>query len=210
MHLLAVYAHPLRQAYTGAILDAFLAGLTEAAPHTAELADLYREGLETRLQPEDYAQFRGETMPEEIRREQVRVDRADALAFVFPVWWWSFPAILKGWFDRVFSEGWAYNFEPGLSRGRLRDRPVILLGVAGSRESTYRKYGYGEAMRVQIDVGLLGYCGLRDVETHVLYDVEQSPENRQRYLVEAREIGRRFGSPTRVHRVPALSSDRVA
>ena len=113
MHLLAVYAHPLRQAYTGAILDAFLAGLTEAAPHTTEVADLYREGFEMRLQPEDYAQFRGESMPEEIRREQARVDRADALAFVFPVWWWSFPAILKGWFDRVFSEGWAYNFEPG-------------------------------------------------------------------------------------------------
>ena len=149
-------------------------------------------------------------MPEEIRREQARVDRADALAFVFPVWWWSFPAILKGWFDRVFSEGWAYSFEPGMSRGRLRDRPTLLLGVGGSRESTYRKYGYDEAMRVQIDVGLLGYCGLRDVETHVFYDVEQSPENRQRYLAEAREIGRGFGAPTRTQRVPALSSDRVA
>ena len=53
-------------------------------------------------------------------------------------------------------------------------------------------------MRVQIDVGLLGYCGLRDVETHVFYDVEQSPENRQRYLAEAREIGRGFGAPTRI------------
>jgi putative NADPH-quinone reductase len=80
-----------------------------------------------------------------------------------------------------------------MSRGRLRDRPVILLGVAGSRDP-YRKYGYGEAMRVQIDVSLLGYCGLRDVETHVFYDVEQSPENRQRYLAAAREIGRDFGS----------------
>jgi NAD(P)H dehydrogenase (quinone) len=96
MHLLAVYAHPLRQAYAGAILDAFLGGLTEAVPHTCEVADLYREGFEMRLQPEDYAQFRGGSMPEEIRREQARVDRADALAFVFPVWWWSFPAILKG------------------------------------------------------------------------------------------------------------------
>ncbi len=97
-----------------------------------------------------------------------------------------------------------------MSRGRLPDRPTILLGGAGSRESTYRKYGYGEAMRVQIDVGLLGYCGLRDVETHVFYDVEQSPDNRQRYLAEAREIGREFGAPTRTQRVPALSSDRIA
>lgn len=210
MHLLAVYAHPLRQSYTGAVLDSFLAGFAEAASHTVEIADLYREGFETRFQPEDYAQFRGDAMPAEIGREQARVERAEALAFVFPVWWWSFPAILKGWFERVFSEGWAYHFEPGLSRGRLRDRPTLLLGVGGSRQSTYRKYGYDDAMRVQIDIGLLGYCGLRDVETHLFYDVEQSPENRWRYLAEAREIGRRFGSAARTPRRPDLGSDRVA
>jgi NAD(P)H dehydrogenase (quinone) len=210
MHLLVVYAHPLRQSYTGAVLDSFLGGFAEAGSHTAEIADLYREGLEARFQPEDYAQFRGDAMPEEIRREQARVERAEALAFVFPVWWWSFPAILKGWFERVFSEGWAYQFEPGLSRGRLRDRPTLLLGVGGSRQSTYRKYGYDEAMRIQIDVGLLGYCGLRDVETHLFYDVEQSPENRRRYLAEAADIGRRFGSAARAPRRPELGSDRVA
>jgi NAD(P)H dehydrogenase (quinone) len=210
MHALVVFAHPKRDSYTGAVLDAFLAGLGESGDHTAETADLYREGFNPCFQPEDYAQFRGEPMPPEIRREQERVVRADALALVFPVWWWSFPAMLKGWIDRVFSEGWAYSFDPAISRGRLRDRPTLLLGVGGSREVTYRKYGYDEAMRVQIDIGILGYCGLRDVETHVFYDVEQSPENRARYLAEAREIGRRFLSPERHPRLPQLSSDRVA
>jgi NAD(P)H dehydrogenase (quinone) len=200
---------PRRDSYSGAVLDAFLAGLTEDG-HTAEVADLYREGFEARFQSEDYSQFRGAAMPEDIRREQARVDRADALAFVFPVWWWSFPAVLKGWIDRVFSEGWAYNFEPGMSRGRLRDRPTLLLGTGGSRESTYRKYGYGEAFRVQIDVGILGYCGLRDVGTHIFYDVEQSPEDRDRYLAEAREIGRRFLFPMRQRRIPDLGSSRPA
>lgn len=209
MQALAVFAHPRRESLTGAILDSFAAGLAEAG-HALELADLYREGLEWRLQPEDYAQFTGGAMPEAVRREQARVDRAEALAFVFPVWWWSFPAILKGWIDRVFSEGWAYNFTPGLSRGRLADRPTLVLGVAGSRESTYRKYGYGEAMRVQIDVGILGYCGLLDVETHIFHDVEQEPALRQRYITEAREIGRTFLSPGRKRRVSPLGSDRVA
>ena len=209
MKALAVFAHPRRDSLTGAILDNFATGLAEAG-HELELADLYREGQEWRLQPEDYAQFAGGPMPEAVRREQARVDRAEALAFVFPVWWWSFPAILKGWIDRVFSEGWAYNFTPGLSRGRLADRPTLLLGVAGSRESTYRKYGYGDAMRAQIDVGILGYCGLLDVETRIFYDVEQEPALRQRYLAEAREIGRSFLSSERKRRVATLGSDRVA
>jgi NAD(P)H dehydrogenase (quinone) len=209
MHVLAVFAHPRRDSYTGAALDSFRAGLADGG-HDAEIADLYREGFETRLQPKDYAQFRGEAMPADVRREQARVDRAEALAFVFPVWWWSFPAILKGWIDRVFSEGWAYSFTPGLSRGRLKDRPTLLLGTAGSRESTYRKYGYADAMRVQIDTGILGYCGLRDVEMRILYDVEQNPELRDHYLAEAREIGRWFLSESRQPRVPEIGSDRAA
>ncbi|HEY3148117.1 MAG TPA: NAD(P)H-dependent oxidoreductase [Dongiaceae bacterium] len=210
MHLLIVFAHPRCESFTGAVLDSLLAGFREAGEHSVEIADLYRENFESRFQPEDYAQFRGETMPEEVRGEQARFDRCDAVAFVFPVWWWSFPAVLKGWIDRVFCEGWAYSFEPGISRGRLKDRPTLLVGIAGSRESTYNKYGYGEAMRVQIDIGILGYCGLRDVETHILFDVEQSPENRGRYLSEARDIGRKFLSPERQRRVPTLGSERPA
>lgn len=210
MHTLILFAHPRRDSFTGAVLDSLVQGMNESGPHTIEIADLYREDFESRFQPEDYAQFRGETMPEAVRREHQRFDRSDAVAFVFPVWWWSFPAVLKGWIDRVFCEGWAYSFEPGISRGRLKDRPTLLIGIAGSRESTYTKYGYGEAMRAQIDVGILGYCGLRDVETHVFYDVEQSPEDRARYLSEAREIGRDFLSPQRERRVPQLSSERPA
>jgi NAD(P)H dehydrogenase (quinone) len=209
MKALIVFAHPRRESYTGAVMQALVAGLEESG-HVVEIDDIYREGFESRFQPEDYAQFVGGEMPEEVRREQARVDLADALVFIFPVWWWSFPAALKGWVDRVFSSEWAYSFEPQQSRGRLRDRPTLLLGVAGSRESTYRKYAYDEAMRLQIDVGTLGYCGLRDVTTTILYDVEQSPDIRSRYLIEARELGRAFLSPGRKPRMPDLSSTRPA
>lgn len=132
-------------------------------------------------------------MPEAIRREQARVDRAEGIAFVFPVWWWSFPAILKGWIDRVMSQGWAYDFSPARSRGQLADRPVLLLGSAGSREGTYRKYRYDEAMAIQIDVGILGYCGLRNLSTRILYDVNEDPAILAAHLAEARRCGREFG-----------------
>ena len=207
MRVLSVFAHPRRESFTGAVQEALAVGVRESG-HEIEVADLYREGFRALLQPEDYAQFRGEAMPEEVLREQRRIERADALALVFPVWWWSFPAVLKGWIDRVFSDGWAYSFEPGMSRGKLRDRPTLVLGVAGSRESTYARYGYGEAMRLQLDVGILGYCGLRDVEMHILYDVEQGPAVRDGYLDKARMLGRRLLSPDRQPRVPPLGSDR--
>ena len=192
MHILAVFAHPVRDSFTGALLDAFLEGAAEAG-HSAETADLYREGFEPRFQPEDFAQFKADAMPEAIRQEQARVDRAEGIAFVFPVWWWSFPAILKGWIDRVMSQGWAYDFSPARSRGQLPDRPVLLLGSAGSREGTYRKYRYDDAMAIQIDVGILGYCGLRNVSTRILYDVNEDAALLAAHLAEARRCGREFG-----------------
>jgi NAD(P)H dehydrogenase (quinone) len=192
MQVLAAFAHPVRDSFTGSLLDAFLAGLDEAG-HKAEIADLYREDFESRFQPEDFAQFKGGAMPDAVRREQARVDRAEGLAFVFPVWWWSFPAILKGWIDRVMSQGWAYDFSPARSRGRLADRPVLFLGSAGSREATYRNYRYDDAMTTQIDIGILGYCGLRNVSTRILYDVNEDPAILAAHLAEARRCGREFG-----------------
>lgn len=209
MHTLAVFAHPRRDSFSGALLDRFLEGL-HAEGHTTEVADLHREGFDPRFTAADFAQFSTGTMPEDVLREQARVERADALALVFPVWWWSFPAILKGWIDRVFSEGWAYRFTPGVSRGQLRDRPTLVLGVGGSRESTYRKYGYDESMRVQIDVGILGYCGLHDVTTRLFFAVEEDERDRERYLEEAAELGRSFLSAQRAPRATPLNSERPA
>jgi NAD(P)H dehydrogenase (quinone) len=191
MDVLAVFCHPRRNSFTGALLDGFVAGLAEAG-HDVEVADLYREGFDPRFQAEDYAQFKGEPMPEQIVAEQRRLDRADALAFVFPVWWWSFPAMLKGWIDRVWSEGWAYNFTVGRSKGLLRDRPTVLLGSAATRAATYRKYGYDQAMRVQLEIGTLGYCGLHRVATHLFYEVDTNAEARREHLIRAHAIGASF------------------
>ena len=209
MHLLIVYAHPRTSCYTHAVAQSLARGVAERG-HTSELADLYREGFQPCLAEPDYAQFSGVDMPQDVAREQARVERADGLAFVFPVWWWSFPAILKGWIDRVFSEGWAYRFDPALSRGVLRDRPTVLLGVGASRESTARKYGYAEAMQAQILTGILGYCGLRNVEAHFIYDVEHSAEERARFLAKAHECGRALFCDARIARNASTPSDRPA
>src|SRR5512147_694627 len=136
MHVLALFCHPRRDSFSGAVLDAFCTGLQEDG-HAVEIADLYREGFDPRLRLEDYAQFEDRPMPDDVLAEQARVERARAMAFVFPVWWWSFPGLLKGWVDRVFSSGWAYDFTPGRSRGLLEDRPTLLICVAGSRRATY-------------------------------------------------------------------------
>ncbi len=194
MKLLTVFAHPRRESFTGALLDQFLAGAQEAG-HEVELCDLYREPFTTFFRPEDYAQFEGGPMPDDVRREQARIDAAEGLAFVHPFWWWSFPAILKNWIDRVFSDGWAYHFELEGAKGLLSDRPVVILGSCGSSERTWRRYACDDAIRNEIDIGTFGYCGLTNVTRYMFYKVDNRPDLRERYLAEAGEIGRRFPDP---------------
>lgn len=94
-------------------------------------------------------------MPADVLDEQARVEAVNALGFIFSVWWWSFPAILKGWIDRVWCcQGWAYDFRLEKTVGFLCQRKAVLLGSGGTNHPTYRKYGYYDAMQRQLDIRL--------------------------------------------------------
>ena len=189
MRILVVFSHPKRESFTGKLLESFVQGLEDAG-HEVEIADLYAEGFQPLLIPEDYAQWHDRPMPDDVLREQARVDRSDGIALVFPIWWWSMPAMLKGWFDRVFSAGWAYAEEYDPEGSLLRSRKFVLLCPAGSSERQYRKYRYDDTFRNLIEVGTLSYCGVTEAETHILFEVYWDEEATQSYIPQARQIGR--------------------
>ncbi|HKU99632.1 MAG TPA: NAD(P)H-dependent oxidoreductase [Vineibacter sp.] len=173
MKALLVIAHPEATAFSRAVLDEVRRGLSEAGAQS-EIADLAREGFDPRIQEADLAYYRGAgPLPQDVRREQQRVDQADALILVFPIYWWSMPALLKGWIDRVFTIGWAFG--PGANgkiEGRLADKPVRLLALGADDLAGFQKHGYRAAFAAQIEHGIFAFCGLRDLETHLLLSVE--------------------------------------
>lgn len=192
MRVLLLLAHPRPVSFTGALAEAYAAGLIEAG-HEVERGDLYRERFDADFRIEDFGQFDPggpAPPPADVQAEQQRISRNEALALVFPVWWWSFPAILKGWIDRVMTEGWAYRFTPERVEGLLRLKKVVLIGSGGSTATTYRRYGYHGAMQRAIDAGIFGYCGVGDVETHIFPEVDSAPMRRPGYIDRARELGR--------------------
>ena len=189
-------------------MDAFHGPFRRSA-HSIDMLDLHREGFDPRFTEADHAHFWGGPIPAEIAAMHSRVEKADRLAFVFPVYWWGMPAVMKGWIERVFTGGWAYQFgKGGEDRGRepptslLGNIPTTLIEIGGSSKRTYDKYGYAEAMRTQIDVGTFAYCGITDVDSHLIYDVEgdHNIKTREQGLKQAQEIGRAFLSPDRVVR----------
>lgn len=187
MHALIVVAHPDPASLTHSVADRLAAGVSSTG-HTVEIADLAAEGFDPRFTKNDVAvHLKRQAPPMSIVNEQQRIDRADALALVYPIYWWSFPALLKGWIDRVFSNGWAYDEAPGQPLTKQLQRlPVHLIAIGGADLRTYARHGYFGAMRTQIDHGIFDYCGARVATSELLL-----PEgNVEASLGRARALGR--------------------
>ncbi|ROQ64390.1 NAD(P)H dehydrogenase (quinone) [Rathayibacter sp. PhB152] len=170
MTALIVAAHPDRDSFTLALARR----LAEELP-PAELADLAAEGFDPRFSAADRHSYRvaGE-YPADVASEQRRLDAAEHLVLVFPVYWWSMPALLKGWIDRVFVNGWAFEIDPadGMRRklGRLT---VHLVPIAGDSAGVYERHGYEQSLRTQIEHGVVDYCGAVRGTTAFVHDSEQ-------------------------------------
>ncbi|MDP9838847.1 NAD(P)H dehydrogenase (quinone) [Neorhizobium huautlense] len=159
MHALIVLSHPDPASLSHAIAARIGEGIV-AAGHAFEIADLHGEGFDPRFLPGDRASHRGlAPRPADVVAEQKRIERADAVVMVFPVYWWSMPALMKGWIDRVFSNGWAYDDSGEKVIKKLGHLPIHLVGIGGADMGTYERHGYLEAMRTQIDHGIFDYCG---------------------------------------------------
>ncbi len=196
MRVLILFVHPRRDSFCGRVLQA-TRGALEAMGHAVEVADLHAEGFNPAFVAEDYAQFDGRPMPADVLSEQARVDRNDALVIIAPIFWWQYPAMLKGWIDRVFSEGWAFtdsrapNSEPVLGL-----RKVLVLASAGAEPSRFAKYGYLEGLRTLWDTGVWGYCGV-EVQTTILWAVRPNTMSGADVLArleEARDVVAAFAT----------------
>ncbi len=121
---LLVFAHPLPDSLN-ARLAAHVEAQARAAGWEVTRRDLYAEGFDPCLTAEERTGFYA-IPPATLTAEKADLAAANVLILVFPTWWFGFPAILKGWFDRVWAPGTAYDnspdFGPMLPRlDRLRE-----------------------------------------------------------------------------------------
>ena len=173
VHSLVVPAHPDAESLTHALAREVTAALS-GDERSAELVDLAAEAFDPRFTRADLLHYRGEgPTPLDVVGEQARLDRAQQLVLVFPVCWWSMPALLKGWIDRVFINGWAFEYSrSGRLVPKLDKLSVHLLAVAGGDADGYERHGYAKALRTQIERGIFGFCGASIASTRIVYDSE--------------------------------------
>jgi NAD(P)H dehydrogenase (quinone) len=192
MNVLVVYAHPNRESLTHALLKRFTDGLQEGG-HDFEVVDLYALEFDPRFEMQDFGQFTGSSQSADVVEQQHKISNADALVLLFPVWWWGYPAILKGWIDRVFSHGFAYGMtESGSPQGLLQHQKVLLISPTMAQESFYQTMGLDDAMEKVDRATFTGICGIQDVEHVFLFQAATDAAARHEHLNLVHRLGREF------------------
>ena len=145
MKVFAVYCHPSEDSFTRHVRDSFLKGITDSG-HEYELSDLYRMGFRTDMSEDEYLRDSNYTtspqLADDVLAEQVKINAADAIAFIYPVFWTEAPAKLVGWFDRV----WSYGFAYGNKTMKMLDKALFMC-TTGHDLITLEQFGFLESMK---------------------------------------------------------------
>lgn len=188
MNHLVVYAHPNPKSFCKGILDSILKASAEQGADV-RVRDLYQMGFDPILKPSDFEALQSGKVPADIAEEHEHIKWADVITFVYPVWWAQFPAILKGYVDRVFSYGFAYKYVHGVLHGLLKGKKAHLFCTIGISSEEYDASGMNNSMRQTADESIFDFCGIQEV-SHTIFGAVPyvSDETRKDYLQEVERI----------------------
>ena len=175
MNLLVVYAHPSPTSFQASLLEALTVRLREAG-HTLRVLDLYAEAFDPVLRLDGWRAHREHhAFAGGLETHIQALSEADGLIFLYPTWWYGLPAILKGWIDRVWQPGVAFELETGVFQTRYlrRIKRFVVITTYGSPRY-FIEWVVGDPVRRQLARGLALQFG-RGVRTAWLpiYDVDR-------------------------------------
>ncbi|MCA1452380.1 NAD(P)H-dependent oxidoreductase [Bradyrhizobium sp. BRP22] len=202
MNVLLVFAHPEPRSLNGALRDVAVAELT-AQGHDVLISDLYAQNWKSEIDRADFPAlakdarlkpgaasseaFAAGTLTDDVKAEQEKLLSADVLILQFPLWWYTMPAILKGWVDRVYAYGFAYGVGEHSDRhwgdrfgeGTLAGKRAMLIVTTGGWEQHYSPRGINgpiDDLLFPINHGILYYPGYDVLPPFVAYRVDQLDE----------------------------------
>ena len=190
MNVLVVYAHHEPTSFTAAMKNVVVQVLSGAG-HQVVVSDLYGQGFNSAAEKWDFITTSGNhfnymleqkhsagldmAFAPDIKGEIDKLMAANLIFIVAPMWWFSVPAILKGWFDRVLAMGVAWDGGKIYENGLLRGKQAMLIISAGGPHEYYQPSGKHKASPTQvlhpINHGTLAFCGLDVHEPFVALNV---------------------------------------
>ena len=141
-----VYCHPSEDSFTRHVRDSFVKGIVDSGNEYI-LSDLYKMDFKADMTEQEYvrdANYRNTPdVAEDVRAEQEKINSSDAIVFIYPVFWTEAPAKLVGWFDRV----WSYGFAYGENRAMKVLDTTLFLVTAGNTMERLERFGLLDSMK---------------------------------------------------------------
>ena len=188
--ILVILGQPQRRSYGGALAQAYIEGAREAGAEVQELylGELQFNACANASQPPPAA------LEPDLARAQEAIRWADHLVFVYPIWWGTIPALLKGFIERAFTEGFAVKFRddsPWWDR-LLKGRSARLIVTMNTPSFIYR-WMFGRPGHNTMKKTILEFCGVKPVRITEIGPVRNSTDAaRQKWLGRVRDIGKQL------------------
>lgn len=203
MKVLIVYAHSQEASFNAALLRTAVATL-EGEGHEVRVSDLYAMGFNPVASAADFKErrFSGHmqydreqkyavengTFADDIAAEIEKLLWCDLLILQFPLWWYSVPAIMKGWFDRVFANGLAYGQLGRFNHGGLKGRKAMVSTTTGCFPGMVASggvMGHLDAVLYGVQYGTLAYVGFDVLEPFVAWSTRYEDDAHRAEYLEA-------------------------
>ena len=186
MKVLVIIGHQNRGSYCHAITETAINEL-KAAGHEVTFHDLYEEGFDPVLPHDEIP--KGSTVAPIVQAHCDELAAADGFVVVHPNWWAQPPAILKGWIDRVFRQGVAYEFaEGGGIVGHLEGKKAVVITTSNTPRDVELEL-FGDPLENLWKNCVFGFCGVEDFFRRNFESIVMStPEQRADWLAEVRQI----------------------
>ncbi|SMN22791.1 similar to Tetrapisispora blattae hypothetical protein TBLA_0C01300 [Tetrapisispora blattae CBS 6284] [Maudiozyma saulgeensis] len=156
MKVLIIFAHPEKRSLQHSLLDVTVNALKRNG-HEVKVSDLYNMNWKIAVDENDFLNHEKGTRLQPIRaaasaydegmfsnditEEQEKVKWADLIIFQFPLWWYSMPAIMKGWMDRVLNKKFAFSKSGETLTGPLAGKKTFLITTVGASEEDFSEEG---------------------------------------------------------------------
>ncbi|AIZ57274.1 FMN-dependent NADH-azoreductase [Candidatus Methanoplasma termitum] len=182
MKVYIIVAYPNKKGLNYAAFEKARQGFQNAG-HEIRTTNLYEERFNPTLTFDDEHRRRDMQFDEETKAYRDNIIWADHLVFVFPIWWSGMPAILKGFIDRVFAKGFAYDYEGVRPVGHLKNKTAWIINTYDT-SAIYAKLfqqDYGRVLKKQV----LSMCGVKTLKhTSMPHTRNSSSEKRSKWLDE--------------------------
>ncbi|MFI1727248.1 NAD(P)H-dependent oxidoreductase [Streptomyces sp. NPDC020489] len=204
MKVLIVHAHPEPASFNAALKDTAVATLG-AQGHEVKVSDLYAMGFKAIPDADDFTTARKDpdrlqidieqehqhetaTFPPDVATEQAKVEWCDLMIFQFPIWWFSMPAILKGWVERVMARGFAYGGGRKHARGVFLGRKAMACCTTGTSADTYAPDGVeGDILHLlwPVNNGIFHYMGFTPLPPFTAFAPRLATEQERKECLDA-------------------------